>query len=480
MGYDATGNITSRGDVAGGATWTYDPNRKHAVIEAGSPSFVYTYDANGNMTSRNGYSITWTSYNQPSLINGAGESVAFDYDENHQRWRAVLTGSAGTETTYLIGGLLEQVVDVGDTDFRHYVYAGAEKVAIVSRTTSGVNTVRYIREDHLGGVAGIENPDGTSYVTESFTAFGDRRSSCTWTGSPTAGQLSRMAAATRRGFTFHTALGSMGLNDMNGRVEDAVTGRCLSADPHITDPGNTQDYNRYSYVNNNPLTYTDPTGFSILSGTNQSGEGLGCQYGGCYPSIPLVTVTGTRWSLPGITYGAFMPADLAAMQVSGIPGGARTGSSGSSSAGWHPPLLPPSPAKPSPAPPPKTVPKKTPQSEPQKISEVVVTASKGATQPVPMILPINLYVSVLNSLLSNISASMLARLAILLGQLKNFTGEPHEGPIPPEAQTPEQQTIERPLTPPASPPEVTYDPVTGTWTIKGELPLPEDFLEIPF
>jgi hypothetical protein len=54
----------------------------------------------------------------------------------------------------------------------------------------------------------------------------------------------------------------MGLNHMNGRVEDAVTGRFLSADPFIPDPTNPQSYNRYSYVNNNPLTFSDPSGFS--------------------------------------------------------------------------------------------------------------------------------------------------------------------------------------------------------------------------
>ncbi|MGH7107234.1 MAG: hypothetical protein ACREFT_12065, partial [Acetobacteraceae bacterium] len=73
---------------------------------------------------------------------------AFDYGPRHQRWRTVYAGPSGTETTYRIGGRLEQVVDVGQTDYRHYIYAGAEKVAIVSRTSSGVNTVCQRRPDY--------------------------------------------------------------------------------------------------------------------------------------------------------------------------------------------------------------------------------------------------------------------------------------------------------------------------------------------
>jgi hypothetical protein len=53
----------------------------------------------------------------------------------------------------------------------------------------------------------------------------------------------------------------MGLNHMNGRVQDAITGRFLSADPYIPEPGNTQGYNRYSYVMNNPMSWVDPSGF---------------------------------------------------------------------------------------------------------------------------------------------------------------------------------------------------------------------------
>jgi len=43
---------------------------------------------------------------------------------------------------------------------------------------------------------------------------------------------------------------------------DPVLGRFLQADPIIQAPGNAQSHNRYSYVLNNPLSFTDPSGFS--------------------------------------------------------------------------------------------------------------------------------------------------------------------------------------------------------------------------
>ena len=48
---------------------------------------------------------------------------------------------------------------------------------------------------------------------------------------------------------------------MNGRIYDGLLGRFLSADLFVQDPGNLQAYNRYSYVWNNPLTRTDPSGW---------------------------------------------------------------------------------------------------------------------------------------------------------------------------------------------------------------------------
>ena len=65
--------------------------------------------------------------------------------------------------------------------------------------------------------------------------------------------------------TGHEHIDEVGLVHMNGRVYDSTLGRFISADPTIQAPYNSQSFNRYSYVLNNPLSYTDPSGFSFLS-----------------------------------------------------------------------------------------------------------------------------------------------------------------------------------------------------------------------
>jgi len=302
VGYGANGNITSRSDVAAGAAWTYDPTHKHAVAQAGSATNTFTYDGNGNAVSRNGVGITWTSYNHPSLINnsGTGEAIAFSYNHNHERWSAIYSSPAGMETTFFVGPLLEKVVSAGSSDFRHYIFAGNTKVAVYSRMTGGANTLRYLREDHQGSVANIINSDGSSYIRESFTAYGARRSTCTWSGPPTSGQLAKINAVSRHGYTWQNALGNMGLNDMNGRIQDAVTGRFLSADPYVDILSNPQSWNRYSYVGNNPLTYSDPTGFSKANlthwtvGGGNLGDVTASDLSQVTEHIETIPVTGSR------------------------------------------------------------------------------------------------------------------------------------------------------------------------------------------
>jgi RHS repeat-associated protein len=75
--------------------------------------------------------------------------------------------------------------------------------------------------------------------------------------------------ATRQGHTSHEMLDG-GLTHMNGRLYDPVLSRFVSADPTVDNPFDLQSLNRYSYVNNNPMGFTDPTGYFKIFGMKWS------------------------------------------------------------------------------------------------------------------------------------------------------------------------------------------------------------------
>jgi RHS repeat-associated protein len=66
---------------------------------------------------------------------------------------------------------------------------------------------------------------------------------------------------TDRGYTEHEHLDEVGVVHMNGRIYDPLVGRFMSADPFIQAPFELQSHNRYAYVMNNPLAFTDPSGY---------------------------------------------------------------------------------------------------------------------------------------------------------------------------------------------------------------------------
>lgn len=101
---------------------------------------------------------------------------------------------------------------------------------------------------------------------QSYDAWGARRDAETW--APASGQLGagvansgeREGSNLARGFTGHEMLDDVGLIHMNGRLYDPALGRMCAADPFVQEPELVQNYNRYSYVLNNPLSAVDPSG----------------------------------------------------------------------------------------------------------------------------------------------------------------------------------------------------------------------------
>jgi RHS repeat-associated protein len=99
------------------------------------------------------------------------------------------------------------------------------------------------------------NVSGGMLGEYSFDPWGRRRNPLDWSYN-----IDSIDLLFDRGFTGHEHLDEFGLINMNGRVYDPLLAMFLSPDSYMQAPDFTQNYNRYSYVLNNPLIYNDPSG----------------------------------------------------------------------------------------------------------------------------------------------------------------------------------------------------------------------------
>ncbi len=280
--YDAMGNFTRKSDVGSGLAGSYHYNaagagsvRPHAVTAIdgtvnGVTNPTFAYDANGNLTSGAGRTIAYTSFNLPSSIALGAASLAWSYDSEHARTKEVKND--GSATLYLnpridAGIHVErQLTPSGSLDhWENYIYAGGQTVAIQFDYGTGTPKLRYLHKDHLGSTQALSDETGAvpQNPTQAFAydPWGKRRTLPG--GDDPSGIPSALdtASATHHGFTGHEHLNEVGLIHMNGRVYDPLIGRFLTADPTISSVLDSQAFNRYSYLKNNPLRDTDPSGF---------------------------------------------------------------------------------------------------------------------------------------------------------------------------------------------------------------------------
>jgi len=261
--YSAIGNMLTKSDVG---TYVYPAagqSLPHAVtsITSGLISTTFTYDQNGNQTSGLNRTIAWTSYNKPASITQGARTISFVDDTEHQRFKQVTP--EGT-TLYIAGfGVLAEVTNPGQVaqKWTDYLAVGNAKVGMrVLQTVSETLTTRYFHTDHLGSISVISDENGLVVERLSYDAWGKRRNP-----NGTDDSTGSITSQSTRGFTGEEQLSVGGLVHLNGRVYDPLLARFTSADPTVTDPMNMQGWNRYSYVGNDPLAFTDPNGFSWLS-----------------------------------------------------------------------------------------------------------------------------------------------------------------------------------------------------------------------
>src|SRR5690606_30827202 len=83
-----------------------------------------------------------------------------------------------------------------------------------------------------------------------------------WGASGGAGGTS--GSGSRTYYAGHDRQTDTGLVYMNARWMDPGSGGFISVDPVISDAFEPMAYNGYSYVENNPIMFDDPTGMCVM------------------------------------------------------------------------------------------------------------------------------------------------------------------------------------------------------------------------
>lgn len=275
--YDVLGNICSKNSnsyvYAGRAGCPGALNNASKSAHAVTQAFgnAYSYDENGLQTRTDGPGTAgdrYTEYDAHHRMTGvvAGSLTASSFQAEY-RYGPDLSLVAQIERnsalqvirrTHYIGGLEWTDRNPGGTANREARLSLPGGLVLIKAYTEGqlpVTRYRYLFTDVLGSVDVIADENGTAVERMSFDVHGRRRSEADWLSAVVYGA----DATTRRGYTGHEQIDGAGLIHMRARMYDPQLGRFLQPDPMI-EPDATQGWNRYSYVLNNPMTATDPTG----------------------------------------------------------------------------------------------------------------------------------------------------------------------------------------------------------------------------
>ena len=292
--YDAFGNLTSKTSETEGdldvsltpSTGDPGPYRLSSAVLGGATAW-FTQDRSGNTVhyalAAGSTTVQYDAGNRVRRIDAGGRggpSDEFWHGPDGERFlrRETWTesGAARTRLTVHLGAFEESRPSHGDfakvrriraTD----VAVRVEKTARAGSEAMDSSSFAYLHRDHLGSVDRVTDGAGAAsgVGATSFDPFGSRRKADRSADLDAAGRAALLAPQderSARGFTDHEHLSRTGFVHMNGRVYDPRLGRFLSPDPIVANPFHSQSWNRYAYVRNRPLSFTDPTGL-YMSGS---------------------------------------------------------------------------------------------------------------------------------------------------------------------------------------------------------------------
>jgi len=260
-GLTETQSYDDRGRITQNAVGIYNYSNTSKAYQ--NTSVTVTPDALTHYQTNHEQNITYNVFKSPYQIEEVGkDKISFTYNDANSR-STMFYGSLDNNKLlrplrkyYSVDGSMEikHNITTGVIDFVTYIGGDGYTAPIVLKSDGTTQNYLYLQRDYQGSIVAIT--DATAQLLEKrlFDAWGNVLV------QDGAGNTLSGLTILDRGYTGHEHLQSVGLINMNGRLYDAKLHRFLQPDNFVQEPSNTQNYNRYGYVLNNPLKYTDPSG----------------------------------------------------------------------------------------------------------------------------------------------------------------------------------------------------------------------------
>src|SRR3990170_7564432 len=185
-----------------------------------------------------------------SQVSADTNTVNFLYDAGGQR---IYKGVNGGEHTYYVSpGIEVEISPQGSVTYRkNYYFSG--KLVAVKDNSGGMEQVNYLHQDHLGSTSLVTSNTGQVVSQQVYFPYGSTRT--------TNGTL-----PTERAYTGQISDTDLtGLYYYNARYYNPQIAKFTQADSQ----GDT--LNKYTYVGNNPIIFTDPSGNMLDAGDGGGG-----------------------------------------------------------------------------------------------------------------------------------------------------------------------------------------------------------------
>ncbi len=245
---DEKGNITHKDDAG-----------DYVYSNATKPFNLTQINNPTSNVSLNTLGVTYNDLRKTSQLNETvtGKQINLEYGNDDERIKMEyqLNGVKQYTRYYHANYELEEKPN---GDVTEWVYINAPTgLTAIHKTLNNTNKQLFTTLcDHLGSPVLLTDNNQNIVDEFSFDAWGRKRNVTDWSYTSITNN-----SGLNRGFTFHEHIDEFNLINMNGRIYDPVLGRFLQPDNQVQQPTNLQTFNKYSYAANNPLSYTDPSGW---------------------------------------------------------------------------------------------------------------------------------------------------------------------------------------------------------------------------